>query len=142
MIITAIVLDGFHKGHVVRMEYMKTLRLLKPRSLTVDYCCDGDVTVDSPVDSYVDYKECFRAVDGDVVLFSEKGKSMDILSWFKHEVTAKKWNEYTTLYFGYHNEPVRRKDDGTQLTEYDRGFEQGIEEGRIIQAKKDEVNRL
>jgi hypothetical protein len=39
------------------------------------------------------------------------------------------------LYFGYHNEPVIRKQDGTQMTEYDRGFERGIEEGRIIQAQ-------
>ena len=135
-IITAIVLDGFHKGHVVRTQYMPTLKLLKPRSLTVDYCCDSNVTVNTPIAEATEYKECFRAVDGNIVLYSQKGESMDFVSsWFKHEYTDNPWNEFTTLYFGYHNEPVQRKQDGTQKTEYDRGFEEGIEEGRIIQAR-------
>lgn len=135
--IQAIILDGFHKGHTLRIEYMPYLKLIKPRTITVDYCCDGDMTVDNPVDSYVEYKECFRAVDGSVVLYSEKGDSRYFQSWFnKNQVSETPWNEYTTLYFGYHNEPVRRKQDGTQMTEYDRGFERGIEEGRILQAKE------
>ncbi len=134
--ITAIILDGFHKGHTVRMDYMPTVKLIKPRNITVDYCCDSGTTVNDPIDSYVEYRECFRAVDQDIVLYSEKGKSMDILGWFPYEVTSKRWNENTTLYFGYHNEPVRRKDDGTQQTEYERGFERGVEEGRILQAKE------
>jgi hypothetical protein len=137
MKIRAIILDGFHKGHVVAMEYGPTIKLLKPRSLKVDYCCDGDILVDNPTDIEVEYKECFRGVDKEIVMYSEKGKSSDFLSWFKHEVSMKPWTEYTTLYFGYHNEPIRRKDDGTQMTEYDRGFEKGVEEGRILQAKED-----
>lgn len=137
MKIRAIILDGFHKGHVVVMEYMPTVKLIKPRNLTVDYCCDNDVTVNDPIHSYVEYKECFRGVDHDVVLYSEKGKSSDFLSWFNKTVASEKpWNEFTTLYFGYHNEPIVRKEDGTQMTEYDRGFERGIEEGRIIQQKE------
>ncbi len=136
MRITAIVLDGFHKGHVVQMEYMPTLRLIKPRKITVDYCCDGDTTVDGPIAIDIQYKECFRAVDQNVVLYSEKGESRDFLSWFNKNATSDEpWNEYTTLYFGYHNEPILRKQDGTQLTEYDRGYERGVEDGRIIQAK-------
>lgn len=135
MKIQAIVLDGFHKGHTVFMEYMPTLKLLKPRKVIIDYCCDNEITVDTPIPEYIMYKECFRAVDKNVVLYSEKGESRDFLSWFNKEVSGEPWNEYTTLYFGYHNEPVIRKQDGTQMTEYDRGFIRGVEEGRIIQAR-------
>jgi hypothetical protein len=138
-IITAVILDGFHKGHVVRMEYMPTVRLLKPRNLTVDYCCDGDITVNTPIAEDVQYRECFRGVDQDVVLYSMEGKSHDFISWFKKEATSNPWNEYTTLYFGYHNEPVRRKEDGTQMTEYDRGYERGVEDGRIIEARSRQI---
>lgn len=138
--VISVVLDGFHKGHVVHGHYGPTLRLLKPRSLTVDYCCDKNITVDTPISEYVEYVECFRAVDTDVVLYSEKGNSTDFLGWFNREVTDTPWNEYTTLYFGYHNEPIERKQDGTQKTEFDRGFERGVEEGRIIQAKEDRNN--
>jgi len=135
--ITAIILDGFHKGHVVRMDYMPTLKLLKPRKITVDYYCDNSMLVDNAIPEHIEYKECFRGVDQDTVLYSEKGKSGDFLSWFNsQQVSESPWNEYTTLYFGYHNEPVVRKQDGTQATEYDRGFERGVEEGRILQAKQ------
>lgn len=134
--IHAVIIDGFHKGHVVRAEYGPTIKLLKPRTLTVDYCCDGETIVDNPIADYIEYKECFRGVDGDVVMYSEKGESGAFLGWFGREVSLKPWNEYTTLYFGYHNEPVVRKQDGTQMTEYDRGFERGVEEGRILQAKE------
>lgn len=134
MKIQAIILDGFHKGHVLRAEYMPVIRLLKPRNISVDYCCDGDITVNDATPSYVEYKECFRGVDKNVVLYSEKGDSRDFTSWFNRiEATNNPWNEYTTLYFGYHNEPIERKQDGTQKTEYDRGFEKGVEEGRIMQ---------
>jgi hypothetical protein len=135
--IQAIILDGFHQGHAIRVEYMPTIKLLKPRNLTVDYCCDNEITVNDPISSYVEYKEVFRAVDGDVVLYSEDGKSHDFIQMFKkREVTSKSWTEYTTIYFGYHSEPIVRKDDGTQKTEFDRGFDRGIEEGRIIQQKE------
>lgn len=136
MRVQAIVLDGFHKGHVVSMEYMPTLKLLKPRNITVDYCCDMGQIVNDPIPDYVEYKECFRGVDQKVVLYSQKGDSTHFAgSWFSKEYTIEPWNEYTTLYFGYHNEPIRRKQDGTQMTEFDRGFERGVEEGKILQAK-------
>ena len=135
MKITAIVLDGFHKGHVVRMEYMKTLKLLQPRTIQVDYCCDYPNSVVEPIAKEIEYKECFRAVDGDVVFYSQSGKSMDFIGWFEWNKTRQRWNEFTTLYMGYHDEPIQRKDDGTQKTDYERGFERGIEEGRIMEAK-------
>lgn len=132
-IIRAIILDGFHKGHVITMQYMPVVRLIKPRNITVDYCCDGDMIVNDPIKSEVEYKECFRSVDGKVILYSEKGNSQEVFTQSPHEVTNKPWNEFTTLYFGYHNEPIERKDDGTQKTEFDRGFERGVEEGKYMQ---------
>ena len=136
MKIQAIILDGFHKGHVVVMDYMPTVKLIKPRNLSVYEYDDVDTVVNDPIHSYVEYKECFRGADKNVVLYSEKGESRDFLSWFnKNQVSEEPWNEYTTLYFGYHD-VIERKDDGTQKTEYDRGFERGIEEGRILQAKE------
>lgn len=60
--IQAIVLDGFHKGDVVRLPYRPTIKLLKPIVIMVDTCCGGEEMVpDEP--SIIEYKECFRAVD-------------------------------------------------------------------------------
>lgn len=37
-----VVLDGFHSGHVVKLEaHVKVLKLYKPKAITVDLCCDG-----------------------------------------------------------------------------------------------------
>lgn len=76
--ITAIILDGFHKGHVLHMEYNPTVKLPKP----------GDLSNDS-ASREVEYKECFRGkesfkgVDRNVsVFYSEKGDPMDFLRWF------------------------------------------------------------
>lgn len=137
MKIKAIILDGFHKGHVVYMDYMPTVRLLKPKTVLVDYCCGGDVISETPVPESITYQECFRAVDQQVVLYSEKGKSLNFFSWFNApELTQTPWNEFTTLYMGYHNEPIIRKEDGTQMTEFEKGFEAGVLEGRILQEKE------
>ncbi len=108
--IQAIVIDGFHKGHSMRIEYYPTLKLLKPKIIRVDYCCDGEARPETETD-FIEYKECFRAVDQKVVLYSTKGESIDVLGFFPHEVTSKRWTEDTTLYFGYHNEPIKRKDE-------------------------------
>ena len=133
--ITAIVLDGFHKGHTVRMSYYPTLKLLKPRVARIDYCCGGDEIGTEDAD-IVEYRECFRGVDQDVVLFSEKGKSTDILGMFPWEHTKLPWTHGTTLKMGYHHEPIIRTDEGTEVTEYDKGYERGIVDGRIMQAKE------
>lgn len=134
-IITAIVLNGFHEGHVVRTSgYLPVLKLLKPTVTTIDYCCGGD-EIDTKGPEELEYKACFHAVDRNVVLYSVEGKSESILSMFPWENTYTKWNAHTTLKMGYHDEPIIRKDDGTQMSEYEKGFERGIEEGKIMQAK-------
>lgn len=135
MKIKAIILDGFHKGHMVRMEYMPTVKLLQPRTVSVDYCCDGDMMVQNPTPDYIEYKECLRAVDQKVVFYSLNGKSEDFIESFEKQFITNPWNELDTLYVGYHNEPIRRKANGEQMSEYERGFERGVEEGRIIEAR-------
>lgn len=135
MKITAIILDGFHKGHVIRGDYIDRIKLLKPKHNIVDMCCDGEINSTVDID-YIEYKECFRAVDKKVVMYSLSGKSDDYVMQQTHNVSSKIWNINTELYFGYHNEPAIRKDDGTQMTDYEKGLERGIEEGRIMQQKE------
>lgn len=71
-VVQAIVIDGFHKGHVVQLPYHPTIRLLKPRTIMVDTCCD-DMEMPPNNEEVIEYKECFRAVDGEVVLYSTTG---------------------------------------------------------------------
>ncbi len=110
--ITCIVLDGFHKGHVVRMpNYLPVLRLLKPRINRIDYCChsDDEGLIEEP--EQLEYLACFHAVDQDVVLYSQKGKSLDILGMFPWEHSIFPWTHGTTLAMGYHGEYGGRTDD-------------------------------
>lgn len=110
MIITAVVIDGFHAGHTMAIEYYPTLKLLKPKVVRIDYCCPGYDDFIEPVDT-IEYKECFRAIDKKMVLYSEKGESLEMIGRFPMAVTRNPWTERTTLYMGYHNEPVRRTDE-------------------------------
>ncbi len=118
MKVTAVVIDGFHAGHTVRMEYSPTLKLLKPLVIRVDYCCDPDTKFNEPID-YLEYKECFRSVDRRMVLYSEKGESMDMLGKFPMTYSERPWNPNTILYMGYHNEPIIREDTPTPITNED-----------------------
>lgn len=132
--IQAVILDGFHQGHVVRMDYMPRVRLLKPSITRIDYCCGGDEIGTDRADE-IEYMECYRAVDRDIVLYSLSGKSRDIFNLFPWEHGGKPWTLNTTLKMGYHNEPIIRNDDGTQMTEYEKGYQRGVEDGRMLQAK-------
>jgi len=109
-IITAIVLDGFHAGHVVQTDYHPILKLLKPTVIKVDYCCGGDeMSPQGP--EMIEYKECFRGVDQNMVLYSRSGESRDILGMFNSERSIYPWTYGTVLKMGYHNEPLIRTDD-------------------------------
>ena len=59
----------FIQGHVVRLPYHPMIRLIKPRTIMVDTCCD-DMEMLPNDEQIIEYKECFRAVDGEVVLFA------------------------------------------------------------------------
>jgi hypothetical protein len=113
--IQAIVIDGFHKGHVVRMQYHPTLRLLKPTIIMVDTCCD-DMEMPPTPDEIIEYKECFRAVDGEIVLYSTTGASPDIKGFFPAEFSLLPWASNTMLYFGYHDGFLKREDSDVPST--------------------------
>ena len=108
-IIRAVVIDGFHKGQMVVMEYHPTLKLYKPKTVTVDYCCDFSEYPSS--EEILEYRECFRGVDGKVVLYSQKGDSTAVFDLFEQwKYAFRPWGPMTTLYKGFHNEPVLRSD--------------------------------
>jgi hypothetical protein len=91
------------------MEYHPTLRLLKPNITRVDYCCPGYGSWPESRDEIIEYRECFRAVDQRMVLYSEKGESMDMMGKFPMTYVDKRWHPRTMLYLGYHEEPIRRR---------------------------------
>lgn len=110
---TAIVIDGFHQGHIVRMiGYSPVLKLLEPKTIVVDYCCDES---EYPYPSNeIEYKACFHAVDKRVVLYSTTGESEAMLgnfTLFDKLFSEKPWTPKTTLKIGYHNEPIIRIDE-------------------------------
>ena len=109
--IQAIVIDGFHKGHVVRLPYHPTIKLLQPSVIMVDTCCgDGTDEMFPSEPRIIEYKECFRAVDQEVVLYSTSGASPDIKGFFPAEFSRLPWGTNTTLYFGYHDGFLKRVD--------------------------------
>lgn len=112
--IQAVVINGFHKGHIVRVPYAPTLNLPKPITIMVDTCCGGDEMLPEPA-KILTYKECFRAVDRGIVLYSVEGKSQALFEdngffGFTPEFTSKPWTPKTVLYFGYHDGFLRRKE--------------------------------
>lgn len=109
-IIRAIVIDGFHRGHCVSFDYRPTIRLLKPRIIKVDYCCNGDEILDNPTVEYIEYRECFRAVDNKTVLYSLTGDSAALIQAIPRWYSDEPWSDMTTLYMGYHSEPIVRVD--------------------------------
>lgn len=69
--ITCIVLDGWHRATVIRLpQYTPVLRLPRTRSFRI---------TKSGVQGYPDdrdeYRACFHAVDGQIVLYSMDGRS-------------------------------------------------------------------
>jgi hypothetical protein len=76
----------------------------------VDTCCDGQEMSPEP-DEILEYKECFRATDGRVVLYSTTGMSPDFGSLYPASFSKYPWTSQTTLYFGYHDGLLRREDE-------------------------------
>lgn len=74
--IKCLVLDGFHKGHRVDVVVpLPQLVLLKPKAITIDDCCDGEVVgVDNDDRKY--YTLAGYSVDRKCAFYSTNG-SMD-----------------------------------------------------------------
>lgn len=101
--IRCIVLDGWHKGHMVDLpEPRQVISLIRPRVITFDDCCDGSEVADVSSNKH-DYSLAFRSVDGEVALYSTDGKSKHIYNQRDWITTADgKWAEQP-LYVGIHD---------------------------------------
>lgn len=101
--IRCLVINGFHKGHSVTVgEPLQQLVLLKPKAITIDDCCDGEVVgVDNDVNKY--YMLAGYSVDRSVALYSTDG-SMDSIFDRDWIVAAKDhtWIE-RLIYMGIHD---------------------------------------
>lgn len=101
--IKCLVLDGFHKGHRVDVPTpLQQLVLLKPKAITIDDCCDGEVVgVDN--DMKKTYMLAGYSVDRSVAFYSTDG-SMDSIfdrDWIIHAKDFM-WHEQP-IYIGIHD---------------------------------------
>lgn len=101
-LIRCLVIDGFHKGHRVDVYTpLQRLALLKPKAITIDDCCDGEVVgVDNDIKK--EYSLAGYSVDRTIAFYSVDG-SMDALmerDWIVP--TGQSWIE-TPIYMSIHD---------------------------------------
>lgn len=102
--ITAIILDGWHAQEVLRLPTVRqVVSLLKPPTIT--YCdCSPEYPETFAVPNYrVDYKLLFVSVDRKTALYSQSGKSEDVLGWFAQASREHPYKVRETLVFGCHD---------------------------------------
>jgi hypothetical protein len=97
-----IVIDGFHKGHVINLPHpAPTITLVKPKTITVCDCDEPDISNHDFAASQITYQCVFKSIDGKVALYSQSGDSMAIFeSGFDHVWRDKPWGKHEVLYFG------------------------------------------
>ena len=101
--IKCLVLDGFHKGHMVVLgEPLNQLTLLKPRAITVDDCCDGSI-VGADNDIKKSYIMAGYSVDRTMAFYSTDGSMESLLKrdWIAVE-SGIRWHEQP-IYVGIHD---------------------------------------
>lgn len=99
-----IIIDGYHKGQVIDWHKpMPTIRLLKPKSITVCDCDYPDTETFENDKDEIEYKCAFRSVDNEVALFSTTGKSMDIFNGFSYQWQKEPWHPDTVFEFNCHD---------------------------------------
>jgi len=76
MKITAIIMNGRHGGETFCIEYQPTIKMQIEEQSQISLGEQDNLFIGD----FVEYKECFRAVDGKTVLYSEKGSSAEIRS--------------------------------------------------------------
>lgn len=101
--VNCIVLDGWHKGHMIRLPNTpQEIHLLRPRTITIDDCCDGEKVADIPKgqDTYI---LAMGSIDGDTALYSSDGSSKSMWENKRWVVpNDKNWIE-EDLYVGIHD---------------------------------------
>lgn len=103
--IKCLVLDGYHKGHCITVPTpLHELSLLKPVTITVDYCCNGgDEVMGVDRTQRKDYKLAGYSVDRSIAFYSTNG-SMECLfdrDWVAHK-DGYNWPEQP-IYVGMHD---------------------------------------
>lgn len=104
-LIKCLVLDGYHKGHSVVVDRPLTeLRLLKPTTTTIDFCCnEGDEVMGVDRDVKKSYILAGYSVDRTQAFYSTNG-SMECLfdrDWIAHK-DGILWHEQP-IYVGMHD---------------------------------------
>lgn len=77
-----VVLDGWHRGHIVVIPSgaPPTLRLYRPKVVTWCACNIDQIAEPFTHDASVcEYKVCMRSIDGQTAAYSEKGNSDALL---------------------------------------------------------------
>lgn len=101
--IECLVLDGFHKGHSVVVDRpLQELVLLKPKTITIDDCCDGEIMgIDNDIKKR--YKLDGYSVDRTIAVYSTDGsmKSIFARDWITKEEPLKYAEQ--PIYVGIHD---------------------------------------
>lgn len=100
--IRCLVLDGFHKGHRVDVATpLQRLVLLKPKAVTIDDCCDGEIVgVDN--DRKKEYMLAGYSVDRTIAFYSTDGSMDSIFDRNWVVPTTKPWAEHP-IYMSIHD---------------------------------------
>jgi len=96
-----LVIDGWHKGYTVNAPINQQLYLLKPKTITIDDCCDGEV-VGIDKDLRKEYKLASVSQDSKVALYSIDGTLESIFQRDWIVPSDKNWIEQP-LYIGIHD---------------------------------------
>lgn len=103
--VMCIVLDGYHKGHMIRLpRVMQEIRLVRPRTITIDDCCDGEKVGDIQK-GYEFYKLAFGSIDGETALYTWNGGSRQLWNmreWIGYTKGYEHWAEQK-LYVSIHD---------------------------------------
>lgn len=103
--IKCIVIDGWHKGHMVILPQMlSVLRLHRPAVTTICDCSEFEETF-KPAPSIDTYRLAFAAVDGKSAIYTVKGDSEPMVSnrdWHTY-ANDKPWKD-TPLYVNCHDD--------------------------------------
>jgi len=101
--VNCIVLDGWHKGHLVTLpEPPHSLSLIRPEVITIDYCCDGEEHRRVPTNKH-DYHLAFTSLDRKTALYTTDGSSIafDRRDWIVN-IRGVQWAEQP-IYVGMHD---------------------------------------
>lgn len=103
--IKCLVIDGYHKGHSVTVDRpLQRLSLLKPVTITIDYCCnDGDEVMGADRDVRKDYELAGYSVDREIAFYSTDGSMESLFNrdWVQ-SIHGFQWAEQP-IYVGMHD---------------------------------------